>query len=194
MPKAKFTTEQSAPSFAKPASATPDVKADRSIRLDRPDAERLDGTMRKRGRPAKMEGKTLRLSSLLDRRIKTRRASGAGAGGGFAGDLRHQAVVKIHYFSHAGGGGGGSPGTLPMSAGTAPHGLMTWHRGRLKNARKNAGQRATQTTSRVTAPPAATSSTPPPKTGSTAAPSPPIGPTATSAISALSLPPRRAAR
>lgn len=108
MPKAKFTTEHSAPSFAKPASATPDVKADRSIRLDRPDTERLDGIMRKRGRPAKMEGKAPRLSSLLDRRIKTRRASGAG--GGFAGDLRQQAVVKIHYFSHAGGGGGGLAG------------------------------------------------------------------------------------
>lgn len=108
MPKAKFTTEHSAPSFAKPASATPDVKADRSIRLARPDTERLDGKMRKRGRPAKMEGKAARLSSLLDRRIKTRRASGAG--GGFAGDLRQQAVVKIHYFSHAGGGGGGLAG------------------------------------------------------------------------------------
>ena len=108
MPKAKFTTERSAPTFAKPASATPDVKADRSIRLDRPDTERLDGAMRKRGRPAKMEGKAPRLSSLLDRRIKTRRASGAG--GGFGGDLRQQAVVKIHYFSHAGGGGGGLAG------------------------------------------------------------------------------------
>jgi type IV secretory pathway VirD2 relaxase len=108
MPKAKFTTEHSAPSFAKPASATLDVKADRSIRLDRPDTERLDGKMRKRGRPAKMESKAPRLSSLLDRRIKTRRASGTG--GGFAGDLRQQAVVKIHYFSHAGGGGGGLAG------------------------------------------------------------------------------------
>jgi hypothetical protein len=108
MPKAKFTTERSAPTFVKPASATPDVKADRSIRLDRPDTERLDGAMRKRGRPAKMEGKAPRLSSLLDCRIKTRRASGAG--GGFGGDLRQQAVVKIHYFSHAGGGGGGLAG------------------------------------------------------------------------------------
>ena len=124
MPKAKFTTEHSAPSFAKPASATPDVKADRSIRLDRPDTERLDGAMRKRGRPAKMEGKTPRLSSLLDRRIRTRRASGAG--GGFAGDLRQQAVVKIHYFSHTGGGGGGLAGhaTYVSRAGASrPDGL-----------------------------------------------------------------------
>jgi hypothetical protein len=109
MPKAKFTTEHSASSFAKPAGATPDVKADRSIRLDCPDTARLEGAMRKRGRPAKMEGKPARLSSLLDRRIKTRRASGAG-GGGFAGDLRQQAVVKIHCFSHVGGGGGGLAG------------------------------------------------------------------------------------
>jgi hypothetical protein len=117
MPKAKFTTEHSAPSFAKPASAMLDVKANRSIRLDRPEAERLDGAMRKRGRPAKMEGKPPRLSSLLDQRVKTRRASGVG--GGFAGDLRQQAVVKIRYFSHAGGGFGKNGG-----GGLAGRGLL----------------------------------------------------------------------
>lgn len=106
MPKASFTRKNSAASLANPASAEPSLKADRSIRLDRPDAERLDGKMSKRGRPAKNAGKTPALSSLLDRRIKTRRSSGFGANS-FAGDLRQQAVVKIHYFNHAGGGGGG---------------------------------------------------------------------------------------
>jgi type IV secretory pathway VirD2 relaxase len=106
MPKASFTRKNSAASLANPASAEPDLKADRSIRLDRPDAERLDGKVSKRGRSVKNAGKAPRLSALLDRRIKTRRSSSFG-NGGFPGDLRQQAVVKIHYFNHAGDGGGG---------------------------------------------------------------------------------------
>jgi hypothetical protein len=106
MPKASFTRKNSAASLANPASAEPDLKADRSIRLDRPVTERMDGKVAKRGRPAKNAGKAPRLSSLLDRRIKTRRSSSFG-GDGFPGDLRQQAVVKTHYFNHAGGGGGG---------------------------------------------------------------------------------------
>jgi type IV secretory pathway VirD2 relaxase len=74
--------------------------------MDRPDAERLDGKMRRSGRPVKARARTPKLSSLLDQRIKTRAKSGLSAGG-FSGDVRQQAVVKIHYFNHAGGGGGG---------------------------------------------------------------------------------------
>lgn len=106
MPKASFTRKNSAASLANPASADPELKADRSIRLDRPDGERLDGRVSRRGRPAKNAGKPPALSSRLDQRIKTRRATGIG-GHGFAGDLRQQAVVKVHYFNHAGGAGGG---------------------------------------------------------------------------------------
>lgn len=106
MSRASFTGKDSASSLAKPASAEPDLRADRSILLGRPDTERLDGKVSHRGRPAKDAGKAPPLSSLLDRRIKTRRTTGFGCGS-FASDLRQQAVVKIHYFNHAGGGGGG---------------------------------------------------------------------------------------
>ncbi len=66
--------------------------------------ERLDGKV-KQGGPAKSGGgKTL--SSGLAARLKTKPARGLGKRGDatFAFDARQRAVVKIHYFSHAGKG------------------------------------------------------------------------------------------
>lgn len=68
--------------------------------------ERLDGKV-KQGGPAKSGGGK-RLSSDLAARLRTKSPRGGLAKRGdarFASDARQRAVVKIHYFSHAGGGG-----------------------------------------------------------------------------------------
>ncbi len=106
MAKASFKKDQSAPALARPANASDTVRGDRSIRIDRPDAERLEGKSQKRRTATPAQTRAPRLSNLLDRRIKTRTNPSFGAAG-FSGDQRQQAVVKLHYFGHAGGGGGG---------------------------------------------------------------------------------------
>lgn len=106
MAKASFTKDKSAPALARPANAPDALRADRSIRIDRPDAEQLKGKPQKRLPGSQGQTRAPKLSSLLDRRIKTRTNPSFGAAG-CAGDRRQQAVVKLHYYSHGGGGGGG---------------------------------------------------------------------------------------
>lgn len=67
--------------------------------------ERLDGKV-KQGGPAKSGGGSKTLSSGLASRLKAKPRRGLGKRGDatFAFDARQRAVVKIHYFSHAGKG------------------------------------------------------------------------------------------
>jgi type IV secretory pathway VirD2 relaxase len=106
MDKASFSKPESAPSLTRQARASDDLRGDRSIRIDRPDAERLEGKPQKSGPGSGASGSHVKLSNLLDRRLKTRTNTGTGRGH-FTGDRRQQAVVKLHYHNHAGGGGGG---------------------------------------------------------------------------------------
>jgi type IV secretory pathway VirD2 relaxase len=106
MGKASFTNPESAPALARPASAPDALRGDRSMRIDRPDAERLEGKPQRKAPRKGASGSKAKLSSLLDRRLKTRTNIGMGLSH-FSGDRRQQAVVKLHYHNHAGGGGGG---------------------------------------------------------------------------------------
>lgn len=84
--------------------------ADRSIRIARPDRERLDGKVKQRpGGAAGGAGKAQKLVKQLSAKLKKKPAGGAKTGGkgskalGF--DPRQRVVVKVHYFAHAGAGG-----------------------------------------------------------------------------------------
>ena len=104
MGKASFSRLMSGGVFSRSADVEPDLRAERTIRIDRADRENLEGRMEKRrgGKRA-----TASLSGRLSKRlaIKSRFGFGDGAAPGVAHDLRQRAVVKIHYFGHAGGGG-----------------------------------------------------------------------------------------
>jgi type IV secretory pathway VirD2 relaxase len=95
--------------LASPAIARADAFiADRSIRLSRPDVERLEGRL-KSGR-AKGGGGAAKgpdLSRMLDRRAPMLRHAKGDAfdADGMRFDARQRAVVKIHYFNHGAGGG-----------------------------------------------------------------------------------------
>ncbi len=105
MGKASFTRKNSAAALAQSVSAEPDLRADRSRQITRPDTDYLAGKMQaKRG----AAGRNGPLGARLAAKAKTARRFGVGAGGGGfgGGDLRQQAVVKVHYYAHAGGGGG----------------------------------------------------------------------------------------
>lgn len=95
--------------LALPVSARKDeFRADRSIRLTRPDAERLEGKLKSgRGRVNDGPAKAPNLSRMLDQRAAMLRHARDGAPGADAlrFDARQRAVVKIHYFNHGGGGG-----------------------------------------------------------------------------------------
>jgi len=76
------------------------------LRIVRPiDAESLTG--RHEGRGSRSAGAAPALSSQLQKRIGSSRkaAKGLGKAGKFKFDPRQRAIVKIHYFSHGGGGG-----------------------------------------------------------------------------------------
>ncbi len=92
-----------------PANARRDeFRADRSIRLTRPDAERLEGKLKSgRGKGSSGATKAPNLSRMLDQRAAMLRHAPDGAPGADAMrfDGRQRAVVKIHYFNHGGGGG-----------------------------------------------------------------------------------------
>lgn len=86
------------------------VIADRSIRITRPDRERLEGKVKERRRGASGGAGSAKLTSELAKRLKTKpprlkKVTGTMFGAS-AGDFdqRQRAVVKIHYFNHAGGG------------------------------------------------------------------------------------------
>ncbi|MES1199878.1 MAG: hypothetical protein ABUS57_00300 [Pseudomonadota bacterium] len=71
-----------------------------------PDRDRIEG-MVNQGRRRKGSAR-FSLSSKLDKRLAQHRYSGGGAGFGATAsfDKRQRAIVKLHYFNHAGGGGG----------------------------------------------------------------------------------------
>lgn len=102
MAKASFTKDQSAPSLA--ARAWDELRADRSIRIDRPDTEKLEGKTRGAARAGPATGRPRSLSGLLDQRRKTRTNASFAA---HIGDRRQQAIVKLHYFNRGAGGAGG---------------------------------------------------------------------------------------
>jgi type IV secretory pathway VirD2 relaxase len=83
---------------------------DRSIRLTRPDRERVDGKV-SRSKGAGRSSRGLKFSNKLSARLKKKPPRFAkGGSNAFTGvamdfDQRQRAVVKIHYFSHANGGG-----------------------------------------------------------------------------------------
>jgi type IV secretory pathway VirD2 relaxase len=93
--------------LAMPATGADDFRADRSIRMTRPGRERLEGKIK--GGRAKSSGgapaKAPSLSSKMDKRASARAFDGDASGAGMAFDARQRAIVKVHYFNHAGGGG-----------------------------------------------------------------------------------------
>jgi type IV secretory pathway VirD2 relaxase len=84
---------------------------DRSIRMTRPDRERVEGKVGKSKGGAGGSSRGLKFSNKLSERLKMKSPRSAKGGGrGFTGapmdfDQRQRAVVKIHYFNHANGGG-----------------------------------------------------------------------------------------
>jgi len=84
-----------------------DVRADRSINITRPDRNRLAGKV-KSGR-AKGAGSSGGLSRLFAQRARRGSSSGVSKGdvSGAGFDQRQRAVVKVHYFNHAGSGAAG---------------------------------------------------------------------------------------
>ncbi len=112
MTNASFDRLLNASRLAMPAIGGDDFRADRSIRLTRPDRERLEGKV-KSGRARAGGGglaKSAGLSRLMDKRTPIRRFGlGADAGASdahMAFDRRQRAITKVHYFNHSGGGGG----------------------------------------------------------------------------------------
>lgn len=107
MSKASLSRMLSGGPFAKDAIALPDLRAERTIRINRAPREMLEGRMEKR-RPLR-RAKIPKLSNRLAKRLAIKSHFGfsdRGGGAGFVYDPRQRAVVKIHYFNHAGGGGG----------------------------------------------------------------------------------------
>lgn len=107
MSKASLSRMLSSGPFTKDAIALPDLRAERTIRFDRPPREMLEGRVEKR-RSLK-RAKVPKLSNRLAKRLAVKSHFGfsnSGGGTGFVYDPRQRAVVKIHYFNHAGGGGG----------------------------------------------------------------------------------------
>lgn len=107
MSKASLSRMLSGGPFTKDATALPDLRVERAIRIDRAPREMLEGRIEKR-RPLK-RAKIPKLSNRLAKRLAVKSHFGfsdSGGGAGFVYDPRQRAVVKIHYFDHAGGGGG----------------------------------------------------------------------------------------
>lgn len=106
MPSASFDQILRSSQFASSAKGD-DVRADRSINITRPDRDRLAGKV-KSGR-AKGAASSGGLSRLFEQRARCGPSSGGSkhgvSGAGF--DQRQRAVVKVHYFNHAGGGAAG---------------------------------------------------------------------------------------
>jgi len=96
--------------IALPATREDSISADRSIRMTRADRDRLEGKI-KGGRPAAGTGGGKRpgLSRKMDKRTPMKRfgigAEKSVAHTAMAFDSRQRAIVKVHYFNHAGGGG-----------------------------------------------------------------------------------------
>jgi len=84
-----------------------DVRLGRSINITRPDRDRLAGKVK--GGRAKSSDASGGLSRLFEQRASLGRRFGEQSKSGSLGsgdfDRRQRAVVKVHYFNHAGGGG-----------------------------------------------------------------------------------------
>lgn len=97
--------------LALPATREDSISADRSIRMTRPDRDRLEGKIKGGGLATSAGGGTKRpgLSRKMDRRTPMRGSGfGDGARSGNAAmsfDTRQRAIVKVHYFGHGAGGG-----------------------------------------------------------------------------------------
>ena len=106
MPSASFDQILGSSQFASGAKGD-DVRAGRSINITRPDRDRLAGKV-KSGR-AKSSDASGGLSRLFEQRASLGRRFGKQSESGSLGsgdfDRRQRAVVKVHYFNHAGGGG-----------------------------------------------------------------------------------------
>ncbi len=104
MPSASFDQNLRSSQFASSAKSD-DVRADRSINITRPDRDRLAGKVK--GGRAKTGGSSGGLSLMFEQRARrapsSRMSKNGVSGAGF--DQRQRAVVKVHYFNHAGGGG-----------------------------------------------------------------------------------------
>ncbi|MBL8550525.1 MAG: relaxase/mobilization nuclease domain-containing protein [Hyphomonadaceae bacterium] len=107
MPDTSFNRLFRTANFARAAAAEPELRAHRAMRIDAPiDGEELRGRVQ-RGKRATDGGPGIHLSKKLDGRLGVARRFGfrrPGADPNFGFDPRQRAVVKIHYFSHAGGG------------------------------------------------------------------------------------------
>jgi type IV secretory pathway VirD2 relaxase len=93
-----------------PATREDSISADRSIRMTRADRDRLEGKIKGGGPPASGGGgKRPGLSAKMDKRTPMKRfgvsAEKSGAHAAMTFDSRQRAIVKVHYFNHAGGGG-----------------------------------------------------------------------------------------
>jgi type IV secretory pathway VirD2 relaxase len=96
--------------LALPGTREDSISADRSIRMTRSDRDRLEGKIKGGGPPASGGGgKRPGLSAKMDKRTPMKRfgmrANKSGAHATMAFDSRQRAIVKVHYFNHAGGGG-----------------------------------------------------------------------------------------
>lgn len=95
--------------LALPLTREDSISADRSIRMTRPDRDRLEGKI-KGGGSAVSGGSGANRSGLsrkMDKRTPMRGSGfdGATRSGAVAFDNRQRAIVKVHYFGHGGGGG-----------------------------------------------------------------------------------------
>jgi type IV secretory pathway VirD2 relaxase len=94
--------------LALPLTREDSISADRSLRMTRPDRDRLEGKIKGGGSAASAGGgKRPGLSRKMDKRTPMR---GSGFGGearnaAVSFDNRQRAIVKVHYFGHGGGGG-----------------------------------------------------------------------------------------
>ena len=107
MSKASLSRMLSSGPFTKDAIALPDLRVERTIRIDRAPREMLEGRME--GRRTLKRAKVPKLSNRLAKRLAIKSHFGfsdRGGGAGFVYDSRQRAVVKIHYFDHGSGGGG----------------------------------------------------------------------------------------
>ena len=74
--------------------------------LSRSDRELLEGEIGRGRRSGQGAGSGAKAPSVRQDRADEAGRQGGGPGTGRAPDLRQQAMIKIHYFNHAGGGGG----------------------------------------------------------------------------------------
>jgi type IV secretory pathway VirD2 relaxase len=93
--------------LALPLTREDSISADRSIRMTRPDRDRLEGKIKGGGLASSGGSKRPGLSRRMDKRTPMRGSNfgGEARGGAMAFDNRQRAIVKVHYFSHGGGGG-----------------------------------------------------------------------------------------